>query len=771
MIVASRKPITYVIDYAKDHLDDVDSYVARVSNAPPDLLHVAHDTPFPNTWGAMEQRGNRTVLISPAGIRRRIAKIAEFTDKLHEAGVRTIIPYICNQTIAGDPAKRRGVWKFYDHWDDYAEFGFGPKPPDPVEWLAREEYGAPHYNYEKRHKAFVPLGEQRYAPCPNNPHYRKYQKGIVENIAKVGYDGVFVDNCVLNCYCMHCQSKFQEYVQNHYQARDQKEFFGFEDPSDIRLATKGSRMHWVKTQPTFKAFLRENFPAEMLLEWLGTPDPYKALVEEGGNGWLWGMGDRYLPWMEARYSPQELEEMLGTDDLSLWGIKDDRDRALWAETKLFWAKSVADNLKFIKQVGESVRPNFVILPNWGEMQLTDGNEFREEIGHDLREWRPHSDLQMFEESNEPGMISLGVYLDFVLELKFALANDVRAAILNHAGSDPCTVELCFAECLAGLGTFIQHGPGMPEIRGKYKEFQNTQADLLEGWTPLFTVGLAYFYNQLHLENMAHMREVHKWTRYLSDQHVLFQYITEEDLSAKARLPCRVLILPELKYLSDEQVAGLDRFLSTGGICFSTGSLGVWDERARKRQGSVTDKLSASFPDRYVHVGSLSDLIPDDKLSLDLARRFSRTTWRTLNVPGFQSFEAMKRLDEEIGLQRYVEGGRWMEETSSRLGYTPALMPARKPHGVRVNAYRRGNDITLHLVNYNVDLTAAPGSRRLASIDGVDISVPVAEDFVPSTVRCLEPAVAEVNLDWSKEGAAVRSTLPHLDFYKLIFLHA
>jgi len=769
MITQSKKPITYIIDYASDHLDEIDAYVARIAEAPPHLLHVAHDAPFHNTWGAMETRGKRTVRVSAAGIRRRIARIKEFTGKLHDAGVQMVIPYICNQTIAGDPEARRGIWKFYDHWDEYAEFGFGPKPPDPVEWLAREPNGRPHYNYEKRHRYFVPMGEHRYAPCMSNPHYRRYQKAVVENIAKAGYDGVFVDNCIVNCYCTYCQTRFQEWVEVRVPAKEQRELFGFEDPSDVHLGTAGNRLHWVKTQPTFVDFLA-TIGEDLLVEWLGVKDPKDAWVEEGGNGWLWNMGDHYLKWMEAKYSPEERLQMFGAEDLSLWGIRDPKDRALWAETKLFWARLVADNLKYIKEVGERIRPNFVILPNWGEMQLMDGNEFREEIGHDLREWAPRSDYQMFEESNEPGVIVPGVYMDYILELKFALANGTRGAVLNWAGTDPNTVELCFAECLAGLGSFIQHGTKLPEVRRKYRQFQDQHPDLLEGWAPHYEVGLSYFYNQLHLENLEHMREVYKYTRYLSDQHVLFHYLTEEDLSPKVRLPCRVIVLPQLSYISDEQASGVENFLAAGGVCFATGPLGRWDVRAREREGSIVQKLSAAFPERFIHAPSISSFIPDDKLSLDAARRASRSTWK-MKTQGPAWPESMKHLDEELGIQRYLDGGEWMKLVTQKLDRTPMLCPSRHALGVRFNAYRKGGDIAVHMVNYNVDLLAPAGQRKLTPVDSLQMALQVPEGFSARDAACMEPGMEPEELDPAQIGNLVRLAVPRVDFYKLVLLRA
>jgi hypothetical protein len=764
----SRRPISYVLDYG-DHLDDIDGYVKKVAEAPPHLLHFAHEVPFPNTWGACEVRGKRTVRITPAGIRKRIALISEFTQKLHDAGVETVVPYICNQTIAGDPEKRRGIWQFYDHWDDYAGYGFGPKPPDPMEWLAREEYGRPHYNYEMRHSYFVGIGQQRYAPCANNPEYRKYQRGVVENIAKVGYDGVFVDNCVLNCYCKHCQSLFKEHVQNNFIAKEQREYFGFDDPSEISLGTRGSKMYWVKTQPTFVEYLREMMSKEDLKRWLGTEDPGEAWIEEGGNGWLWNRSSRYLSWMETKYTPEERLEIFESSDPSLWGIRDHRDRALWAETKLFWAKSVADNLKYIKEVGESIRSSFFILPNWGEMQLRDGNEFREEIGHDLREWATQSDMQMFEESNEPGRISPGVYLDFQLELHFALANDVRGAVLSHAGGDAATTELSYAECLSGLGTYIQPQVVFPQIRGKYRKFQDENSELLIDWAPHYQVGLAYFNNQLHLENMEHVLQVYKFSRYLLDQHILFHFLTEEDLSPENRLPCRVLIIPSASYMSDEQIQGVEKFLGSGGICLTTGEFAVGNERALPREESVAESLKGSFPERFVHVDEVSSLIPDDKISLDSTRQFSRTTWKTLNVPGSQSFEAMKNLDEELGIQRYLDGGMFEDITGDRLGFELQVTPSREALGIRYNAYGKEGNIALHVVNYNIDLLEPKKERKIEPVEGIHVSLPVPAEFSLGRASILEPGKRPEPIEASVMGNRIEIDLPVVNFYRLVLL--
>jgi hypothetical protein len=378
-------------------------------------------------------------------------------------------------------------------------------------------------------------------------------------------------------------------------------------------------------------------------------------------------------------------------------------------------------------------------------------------------------MQMFEESNEPGRISPGVYLDFQLELHFALANDVRGAVLSHAGGDAATTELSYAECLSGLGTYIQPQVIFPQIRAKYRKFQDENSELLIDWAPHYHVGLAYFNNQLHLENMEHVLQVYKFSRYLLDQHILFHFLTEEDLSPETRLPCRVLILPSTSYMSDEQVQGVEKFLGSGGVCLTTGEFAMGNERALPREESVAESLKGSFPERFVHVDEVSSLIPDEKISLDSTRQFSRTTWKTLNVPGSQSFEAMKNLDEELGIQRYLDGGMLEGIASDRLDFKLQVTPSREAPGIRYNAYGKEGNIALHVVNYNIDLLEPKKGRKVEPVEGIHVSLPVPAEFSLGRASILEPGKRPEPIEASVTGNRIEIDLPVVNFYRLVLL--
>jgi len=197
-------PVTYIIDYATTHLGNSE-YLARLAESPPEFLHVGHDVPFLSAVGPANPSRRRELfgglaLLDPSAATARAQAIAKFVSDVHAAGVRKVFPYICNQTIGGAPHKRLGFWALYDHWDEYKYFGIPSKPAaDPGKWMQRDPFGNIHFDYRKAHEAFFP--QFRWMPCPNNEHWRRYLEFVIKQIAACGYDGVFVDNNILHCYC------------------------------------------------------------------------------------------------------------------------------------------------------------------------------------------------------------------------------------------------------------------------------------------------------------------------------------------------------------------------------------------------------------------------------------------------------------------------------------------------------------------------------------------------------------------------------------------
>jgi len=234
-------PLTYIIDYSPDHVGN-DSWIQKLAESAPVLLHVGHDVPFKSMYGPADGYDYASRRMpDPKEIDDRIETLSQHISKIHAAGVRLVIPYICSMFMFGDPGQRSGFWRFYDNWDRYSRFGFGSKPEtDPVKWC-----------YEKPRPLDIEIegldGRWVYEPCINNPDWRRFLRTVVGHIAKVGYDGVFVDVNATTCSKVCCRKLFWEYLRTRYTAGEMIELFGFDKPTKVRLGKRGQGLLWVET--------------------------------------------------------------------------------------------------------------------------------------------------------------------------------------------------------------------------------------------------------------------------------------------------------------------------------------------------------------------------------------------------------------------------------------------------------------------------------------------------------------------------------------------
>lgn len=246
--VLSKAPFTYILDYGPNHIHSP-AYLEGLSQAPPTLLHLGKDVPFTHNWGPIQALGGENQAygkrkpyskeddirrLSPAETRQRVADLTQLATDLHQAGVKWVTPYICSMTIGGHPQRRAGFWEFFDHWDEYHAFGLGPRPAaDPFQWLQQTADGKPVFFYPFQGE-FYPVYEPnlRYVACQNRPEWRYWTEKVVENIARCGFDGVFVDNAgSLRCACLVCQQKWRTWINGRYTAAQRQGLFGTQTPA------------------------------------------------------------------------------------------------------------------------------------------------------------------------------------------------------------------------------------------------------------------------------------------------------------------------------------------------------------------------------------------------------------------------------------------------------------------------------------------------------------------------------------------------------------
>jgi len=263
-------PKSYIMTYKVQTGDQ--NFVKKIAKSPPDLLHLADwNAPIPYDLTCTEMLYEP---LSEALWMANFEKTKAWVQQLHEAGAKWIIPYVCNFTQGGDHEERTGMWRIYDHWDEYGypQLGFGPKPPeDPIEWAMRRPNGnlKLYYPFDQyRRPPYAKpgtAGVNRYAMCPSNPYWRKWLNSITRWIARAGFDGVFVDNGVMHCFCKHCEAGFKKYIQARYDNADLKQQLGIDNFADVKMQRSGPLL------------------AEVYRYWAVSESEHYAAIKQGGD--------------------------------------------------------------------------------------------------------------------------------------------------------------------------------------------------------------------------------------------------------------------------------------------------------------------------------------------------------------------------------------------------------------------------------------------------------------------------------------------------------
>jgi hypothetical protein len=597
-------PATYIIDYGTNHLSDA-GFVSRVAEAAPELLHLGHDAPFTGHWGprpiplpvkdTFEYR-----LLKPDETRDRFRALKDMAAGLHHAGVELIFPYIDSQQMGGDIEKRLGFWEFYDVWNDFRSFGLPPRPPaDPAEWLQRDPAGRIHFNNAAAYPGYAP--QFFYAPCPNNEYWRTWLAFVVRYIAQAGFDGVFVDDNIIHCYCRYCREGFKRYLRSRYSPAELRAGFGESNVDKIEMNSGADKPWWAKRRPEFIEYLASRYqPGELEKRFQIANLTARPNLDRIGYGFLNGRANEFIASLQQKYSPEEQRRRFGVSNLNLLGLERPEDRLRWFETQRFWAWSIADLLLYLKRAVAPYNKDFVFFPNWGSMQTVGAVDGRRLHGKNVAEWKRGADYMMFEEdysAGMPGRSASGGFTTHLAQYKFALSNGARPVVLFWGPHGRANFELAHAEAAAGGGgSFVQNGYGFAEVRRGFRRLYESRPELFAGLESLARVAVAYFYNQAHMENTAHLEQVYSIHPELAREHVLFDFLTEDTLDLLPRYS--VFILPSVAYLSRAQEQAIRKWIAAGGLLLVPGGRPAHYEDARTRSKPAFDSAPSDLAPAY-----------------------------------------------------------------------------------------------------------------------------------------------------------------------------
>jgi len=380
---------------------------------------------------------------------------------------------------------------------------------------------------------------------------------------------------------------------------------------------------------------------------------------------------------------------------------------------------------------------------------------------------------MYEEDSATGIIAPGVVLDYDLELRYAFACGVRAMLLPYTLADADIEEVQHAEAAASGGSVFVTTFRNPQVRERYRDFFEKHSDLYEGYRSAAKVAMAFFFDQGFYLNLEHFRQVHALNRFLADQQIPFDQIIEEDLNDQRLADYRVVILPNIEFMSDQQIAAVRQFIDSGGMVIAIGAIGKYDLFCRPRTGTTLQPRSSGSLGLTQYT-SLQTASPCPGIELEEGLQAARDlpmseTWKNDKNARYR---LMAELDKAIRFKRYQEPNELAEVISKGLGYNAHIMNPQQAGGIRhtlwMKAEKSSKRIVLHLVNKNVPLAEPPEKRVLPPVENLQVTIPIPKDEAIVSVKLWSPGEQNaMDLGTNAQKGEVHFTVPTLQAYALI----
>jgi len=480
----------------------------------------------------------------------------------------------------------------------------------------------------------------------------------------------------------------------------------------------------------------------------------------------------FAKYLAARYSASEMKRLFGFSSRDRIRLGKEGEGLLWVETQRFRAWSMARLFGMLEKEGAKVKPDFMLLPNLSPMSHVDGVRRRIGDSKDVGRWAETCRWLMYEEMQQAGLFGKDTISDYILQYKFAFASGILGGMLLYHAHDRDGIALAMAEAGAGGGgCLIQGNYNCPEVRLQYRDFWRENRALFEGLRPWSQVGVCYMFDELYWGNFEHLRAVFSIRQHLSNEHALFDFIVEQNFSAATLKRFEVVILPEVRYLSEERVGALNDYVSSGGIVVMIGRCATFDEEGRQRsQDPFASGAPAKKMQGKVRVFSIGKGFLAEVASLDVL--VPRRAFEIFDLSEEESNEIEVVMKRAKSARAQKGGPSALLALLRSLSKTEfAAADRRAPPAVRVSAFAKdgkaGSLLAAHVVNYDVPIHGVGNSGPPGVARNVKFSLPLPAGWRVSSVRALEPGAAEQRIEFSQKGGRVAVTLPELSIYKVV----
>jgi len=413
--------------------------------------------------------------------------------------------------------------------------------------------------------------------------------------------------------------------------------------------------------------------------------------------------------IRERYSEGEMADLFG----GMPEMQEDLGSLAAFETWMTWMEIIREYEAVVREAGEEVcgEGNFIVFPN--------GGQNREHlVPYAFRD----VDYLMFERSRGtvPGSWSTRVIGPFELQHSwdnlFAYAatlgagGRVRAQTLigegrprGRLGLNHNALLLAHAEAAAFSGGGMARGIGplrdMAEAMSLYDRHYDRCRDLYDGLTPWSKAAVALFGTEYFYGNRGQVGQAEAAYDALIARHIPTDVLTTRGCFIPNLHRYDLIVLPDVRFISEEQMRALRTFRREGGDLLVFGQTGRYDDRMREREDNPLAELS---------VGDAFD---------------------------FEALEAkLAEMRETLPPLLAVDG---LPDMRRRWAIKPAMY---------IDSPRDPSRIVVHLLNYNVEIGRDFG--QVTPVPSAHLRVPLPDDFVPQRARVIRVE------DESEEIAAV-----------------
>lgn len=289
--------------------------------------------------------------------------------------------------------------------------------------------------------------------------------------------------------------------------------------------------------------------------------------------------------LRSRYSAEERKNRFGFENVDyvnppLWNGTNRPENLKTIVDPVFqeWidyrCQTMADALSQMTEITHSLNPDVVIEINYGGIVGYNSPWIR---GTDYARLLPHTQVFWDESDSKCEFTPDGRLITAIRTYK--IARTYRNIVLTYIAVSEATI----AECLAFNQTigFAGVSPLSADVV-KYIGFYRKLRDLYVGAEDLAPVAVLRSYASITYNNASAGLSAMLVEQTLIQAKIPFRLIADEHLGELSPATCKVLILPDVECLSDEQLQMIQRYVAAGGGLVATEQTGLYDAWRRMR---------------------------------------------------------------------------------------------------------------------------------------------------------------------------------------------